>query len=134
MTRPINFNREIERINDRIDITDPSREDLLALAEACRWASVVYDEAGHARPASPAKAGHHFFANYGTKRLKLMAEDYAAAYDGDFEFMVEMKTVVRQRGYLSMKQAAGVLNVMLNTVTRAARRTGDLPAALARVA
>jgi hypothetical protein len=127
MTRPINFNREIERINDRIDVTDPSREDLLALAEACRWASVVYDEAGHARPASPAKAGHHFFANYGTKRLKLMAEDYAAAYDGDFEFMVEMKTVARQRGYLSMKQAAGVLNVLIADARRGAKRLGDLP-------
>lgn len=129
MTR-LNFNREIERINDRIDITDPSRADLLALAEACRWASVTPE----GRPAAPAKAGNHFFANYGTKRLKLMAEDYAAAYDGDFDFMLAMRTAVRSRGYLSMKQAAGVLNVLLNDVTRTARRTGDLPAALAQVA
>lgn len=134
MTRPINFNREIERINDRIDITDPARDDLLALAEACRWASVVYDEAGRAHPAAPAKAGDHFFANYGTKRLKLMAEDYAAAYEGDFDFMLAMKARVQASGYLTMKQAAGVLNTMLNQVTRAARRTGDLPAALAQVA
>jgi hypothetical protein len=131
MTRPINFNREIERINDRIDITDPAREALLALAEACRWASVVYDEAGHARPAAPAKAGNHFFANYGTKRLKLMTEDYAAAYEGDFEFMVEMKKIARQRGYLSMKQAAGVLNVLLADARRNAKRLGDLPSGMA---
>jgi hypothetical protein len=56
-----------------------------------------------------------------------MAEDYAAAYDGDFEFMVEMKTVARQRGYLSMKQAAGVLNVLIADARRGAKRLGDLP-------
>jgi hypothetical protein len=40
------------------------------------------------------------------------AEEYALAYDGDFEFMVSMRSTMRSAMHLSAGQAKGVLNCM----------------------
>lgn len=53
--------------------------------------------------------------------LDIIAETYAFDYDGDFEFMVEMRNTVLRRGMLTSGQAKGVLNCMLADWRRAHR-------------
>lgn len=134
----MNFFTEIEAINQRIDIEHPSNADILAIAEACRWASVntlwLTDGTRESEPACEPKAHSHFFGNYGTDRIRKAVEAYARSYRGSFEFAVSMKDAIAEHGKLTSPQAAGMLNTMIANAKRAAKRTGDLPVELERAA
>lgn len=132
----MNFFTEIERINDAIDPEHPTDADWLAIAKACRWKAVNLsgnwrDGTEVKTPASEPKAHSHFFANYGTDRIRKAVETYTREYRGLFEFAREMKFEQRENGKLTAKQAAGMLNVAIADAKKRAKRTGDLPAELA---
>lgn len=97
-----------------------SREDLNdKLVEYVREAA----EMGEITKFGPEDAGRFVVVEDGTFAIGTLAALYAAQYDGNFSFMVEMREALRRWGSLSDGQLKGVLNCMLAEARRNAPKT-----------
>lgn len=111
-----NYYATVEKINSRIDITNPDDADLIELAEISRWHTLVqtyHPDGPYTFEPDRPRIKPTQVAEFGFNRIRKTAEFYAETYHGDFEFMVAMRAEMAETGRLTVAQAAGVLNSMI---------------------